>query len=708
MSDPEHYNATFWWYRDRNCYCEESCHLYQDCCSDVPHSSVSPLRKETFDCAKPVGVMDLYLPVHLVNRCPESWWDQEVSDQCQDASPQNPFSLWPVVNGRGTLYQNSYCAFCNGATDTTHFTSRINCSNPIDFLQYGSREEAISSTFADGHCKVLFYPPADFSYKYCKKTNFDTCSPKWTGDPCVQDKCENGPTVYAYGIDGQTVYKNKYCAECNMDTNFLCEDNVSAKRYPDAIDSFSGGGGFFPLTILFDLNTREGTMSEFKVGQGGIASFNTTTSHLKTCEESQVYDPYTNRCRQLTCSPGYIYTYGRCIRLVSAFTSAPNQDECARIALQEDEFILYDNDTLEEVLSGNIHEPNEYELVDIAGDVTALVCTNLTQNYTHNSTQVHHEYMFQYTKAQTILSATGQVISIIALVIHLVVYSLIPQLRNLPGKNLMCLSASLLVAQIFFLAFTGLVNPFGLCQATSIFMHYAYLAAFFWMNVLSFDLWSTFAKTTGSDFKEDPERWFLNYSLYGWGSPFVVIVLSVIVNYSVQGPCPYRPGYGEGLCWITNRYGLLLFFAVPLAVLLLLNSIFYVLTVVSIHRISESTKMVQQQSDKVRLILYIKLSAIMGLTWLFGFIATLAQVSALWYIFILFNSLQGAFICLTFVCTKKVCRLLKEKMSSAMDIKRRRMSEDVTHTQSTYLGKNRLSLSTEANNQLRVSKALAK
>ena len=60
-----------------------------------------------------------------------------------------------------------------------------------------------------------------------------------------------------------------------------------------------------------------------------------------------------------------------------------------------------------------------------------------------------------------------------------------------------------------------------------------------------------------------------------------------------------------------------------------------------------------------RLFLYAKLSFVMGLSWVFGFLAALFDWPALWYVFIIFNSLQGAFICLSFVCTAKVFRLMR-------------------------------------------------
>lgn len=77
-------------------------------------------------------------------------------------------------------------------------------------------------------------------------------------------------------------------------------------------------------------------------------------------------------------------------------------------------------------------------------------------------------------------------------------------------------------------------------------------------------------------------------------------------------------------------------------------------------------------------LVYIKLSAIMGLTWGFGFLAALVNHTALWYPFIIFNTLQGVAICLSFTCTRRTLRLLGDRcgcrrtVTATVDGRRRR------------------------------------
>ena len=52
------------------------------------------------------------------------------------------------------------------------------------------------------------------------------------------------------------------------------------------------------------------------------------------------------------------------------------------------------------------------------------------------------------------------------------------------------------------------------------------------------------------------------------------------------------------------------------------------------------------------LIIFMKLTSIMGFSWLFGFLASVFSVPALWYIFVISTTLQGVHILLSFAMNK--------------------------------------------------------
>ena len=59
------------------------------------------------------------------------------------------------------------------------------------------------------------------------------------------------------------------------------------------------------------------------------------------------------------------------------------------------------------------------------------------------------------------------------------------------------------------------------------------------------------------------------------------------------------------------------------------------------------------------------MSTLLGFTWIFGFMAAFADVAALWYVFIIFNSLQGVYIFIAFMCNKRVFKLWSNACSGA-------------------------------------------
>jgi len=59
-------------------------------------------------------------------------------------------------------------------------------------------------------------------------------------------------------------------------------------------------------------------------------------------------------------------------------------------------------------------------------------------------------------------------------------------------------------------------------------------------------------------------------------------------------------------------------------------------------------------------VIYVKLSVVMGLGWVLGFVAAFTDWPALLHVFIVVNSLQGALLCVAFVATRQVMRLLAD------------------------------------------------
>ena len=66
----------------------------------------------------------------------------------------------------------------------------------------------------------------------------------------------------------------------------------------------------------------------------------------------------------------------------------------------------------------------------------------------------------------------------------------------------------------------------------------------------------------------------------------------------------------------------------------------------------------------------------MGFTWITGFIANYVKTDVMWYVFVILNSLQGAFIFMAFMCNGRVWRLWTQgKMSKSTTTSFKKSSE---------------------------------
>ncbi|XP_071102255.1 uncharacterized protein [Haliotis cracherodii] len=288
-----------------------------------------------------------------------------------------------------------------------------------------------------------------------------------------------------------------------------------------------------------------------------------------------------------------------------------------------------------------------------------LSCHNITQS----EPERHSPIFFKYDHIQGILTYVTSGVSLVSLLITLVVYSLLPQLRNLPGRLTMSLSASLLVAQTLLLL---IQLPTGvLCQALAIAMHFSWLCSFMWMTVMSITLARTFTNKGVNALNQNTTKAHGFLSLCAKGIPLCIVTTSALLDF-MEVPNIYI-GYGaHGICWIANPRASLLVFGVPLALMLLVNIIAFTMTLCNIEKsLKLSENITSSKKDKAKVIIYGKLFVIMGVSWCFSFGAAFADVSILWYIFIILNGLQGFYIFVSFICTDRVTRLLREKLTGS-------------------------------------------
>lgn len=254
-----------------------------------------------------------------------------------------------------------------------------------------------------------------------------------------------------------------------------------------------------------------------------------------------------------------------------------------------------------------------------------------------------------------ILSVVLIIMSILCLVAQLILYCVYKALRNIPGLILICLCSSLLLAQLMFLVtlFVETLPEVGYwCSALAIMKHYAFLASFFWTNVMAFDVAQMLSTMA---LKSQGKTKFIWYNVYAWGCPLLAVGAAIIADFC-DGDIV--PAYGAAGCWFGTLYGLLTYFLGPVYLIIVVNIVLYTISIISIVRAAQQTKMVNPNL-KERLYLAIKLIVVMGLPWIFA-AAVISENLIVKYIFVILNATQGIQIFICYVFSKTVIKLIRK------------------------------------------------
>ena len=254
--------------------------------------------------------------------------------------------------------------------------------------------------------------------------------------------------------------------------------------------------------------------------------------------------------------------------------------------------------------NGHILKSTEY----IISDDQILVCNFFNHSGLMNVTEI--VTFFEYSNAQTIVSIIGGVFSLIAIIFTFITYALFAILRNRASRLIMNLVIALFWGQ-FLLMFGGnqTQNP-NACFFVAVIAHYAWLAAFAWMNALAFDLDRTFGYPDNLQKVSERKKTLFRYMAYAWGSPLLIVIPCIAVHSCQCTKINFRYG-SNSACWISDGTANLLTFGVPAAVFLLCNGVLFGHTVAGIRSAKKGTARIHKDQSTLQrstkeLLIYIK------------------------------------------------------------------------------------------------------
>lgn len=656
----------------RNCFCDRLCSYYDDCCRDYQSEDggdqFAHLPRGVATCQR---VNDIEtggsVEIFKTSRCPKSFADVSIRRLCEaEVGPatSDRFLLLPVTGNTSlVLYRNIYCAACAGERHPVFWLAKLRCGRGL--LRLGGPPSGTPvdlKAIVRAACPVDFAPVREWGGgpggpRRCT-VHIGRCDRDWL-DESVRLKCRS-TTDYVYA--GNRAFRNKYCALCNyVNETYLRCDDVRPQSKADVTS-----GGYFEETaasvVTLDFNRGRAVVMETVTGIDYVTE---RRIDFPACSpEGGVYDPFADVCRNITCLPEIGFPAENCFRQPE--TAELNDRAAQESVTSNDEGQVEEQDKDHDVKIG--HDGDIFNSTSVATMTTTGVAmtTTVETDFVPMSARF---VLFRMCALQRLFALIGTLLCILCLCVFVVMYVIYESMRTDPANRyVVCLSLCLLVAHLLFVfvvlpteQFIGQLP----CFCLSIVIQYAYVTAFFWLNVLSIDVFKRL--TTAADQPTaDPATMpghcvcFTLFSLFAWMVPAVPMAASTaIAVLRVDGwEQLYGGGGGTEGCFVLGMSQLLLFL-VPVALVVITNFAMYVIVTCRICLEplpigTDKDRFRQTLKDRKLFVTCVQLTVVMTTTWGLAFVAHLTGLTFVWNLFILFDMMQGVSVAAAFAFKVKV------------------------------------------------------
>ncbi|CAN8002392.1 unnamed protein product [Ixodes hexagonus] len=453
------------------CRTPEECALRGDCCADRYYAYQ---EKPRLQCV-PAFNRDI-LAVAL---CPSSWEGPDTRLLCEGVQRQDPTYLQdlPVLSRKSRqVYRNVFCASCNGdANELFPWTLSLDCDSEevskaffegtaqkegTVHYSVSTRSLTVRWRLQSHRCRITVHElvPQNYSevlgLEPCTLQPIVRACPASFSDPVIRSKCHSYTSLLEH--KSLRVYRNYHCAICNGKKHKDLKCGQMADRGPNSpIPHY-----YMSYAIVMDFSNWQ---QERDAGGGSETE---SAPRSNRCTREQVFDPVTRACLPSSCP-----------------SDVCRKRDCEWTRFSRDETVFSDGGTSLTIPQREM----TLDLSDVRSDDTSddhvLVCLPVPRT----------SALRPAAGVQDVLSTVVLLISVICLILHVGAYALAPKLRTGPGRLLLCLVVSVLVAQASFVAGGMIFMPnTRVCAALGVVSHGAHLAAFFWMNVMAVDIQRTF------------------------------------------------------------------------------------------------------------------------------------------------------------------------------------------------------------------------
>ncbi|CAN7995545.1 unnamed protein product [Ixodes hexagonus] len=493
------------------------------------------------------------------------------------------------------------------------------------------------------------------------------CNRTWPDDE-VKEACENTTThnetfhhILVTGASGVT-YRNGFCALCNYDTKNL--------SYWQATSTDN--------TTLYFKSRRNHLQTgvrgcNWKRAVNSTCLGNSTQKHRENCEayfepvlqsETQVVykNVYCALCNDVNISSLACMQEDDVTGMTSSNRTS-NVGESSSLTFENG--TVSKRDTCFSWYNDKCYIPRDDYRYSNDTPLNKTAKASADESYT---------YTFQHYLVMVCIG-----ISLFFLFLKAVTYVFFGASRSFASRCNLCLSGTLFATQLVYILSGYLDVPDDVCVASSVMLHYGYVATFSWTSVLSFDMWRNIASMR---LATRHDRTFAIYCIIAWGAPLVLIAICSALNWGAPWS-PLSPAYGQYYCFFGKYRAYVAFFLAPMGVLLLFDVGLYIHIIIYVRRSSHlrGSKSGHQPSDVA---LFFKLALIMGATWVFGLL-TFLNSTVIQVLTSVFTGLQGVYLFFGFKDYQYFCAGTKAKRKEKEKLRASNTSNSSNVSNSTEL-----------------------
>lgn len=189
------------------------------------------------------------------------------------------------------------------------------------------------------------------------------------------------------------------------------------------------------------------------------------------------------------------------------------------------------------------------------------------------------------------------------------------------------------------------------CVALGSSLHYSVLVTFSWMLITAFLQFKRYVIVLGN---LKPERFFLKSFIIGWGFPLIPIIVVLAIDPYLYIPETFGICYPQGFAFI---FSVLL----PIGIIVIANLVIFVLVIYNIVKGGWNSTNLRKSEHSMtlsQLRVSIFLFFLLGLTWIFGLLASSQATIIFSYLFCLTATIQGFILFLYFIVMDPITRKL--------------------------------------------------